>query len=159
MPLLISDACVFINMEDGKLTRKMFSLPYQFGTIDFIFKDELEDRHADLLKYGLKLLPQDEKIIELTLKLIMTHKKPSRYDLAALALAKYQSLTLLTDDRDLRNAAQKEKVNLHGSIWIVEELLLHKKIQKKTAIDAFERMKKSGSHLPESDIKNMLLNY
>ena len=159
MLLLVSDACVLINIEDGKLTKEVFSLPYQLATIDFVFNDELADRHGHLLKYGLKLLRQNEEIVTLTTKLIATHKKPGRYDIAALALAKYKSLTLLTDDRDLRNAAKIEKVELHGTIWIVEELLRHKKIRKKTAIASFNRMKEAGSHLPELEIKNMLSRY
>jgi predicted nucleic acid-binding protein len=101
----------------------------------------------------------NEEVVALTDNLATIYKKTSRYDIAALALAQYESLTLLTDDRALREAAKKEKVHLHGTIWVVEELLRHKKIQKKKAIGAFEHMKKSGSHLPETEINNMLSNY
>lgn len=70
MLLLISDACVLINIEDGNLTPEVFSLPYQLATVDFMFNDELADRHGHLLNYGLTLLQQNEEIVTLTTKLL-----------------------------------------------------------------------------------------
>ncbi|WP_028388731.1 hypothetical protein [Legionella fairfieldensis] len=53
MLLVISDACVLIDIECGKLTSAMFSLSYQFAVPDILFFEELEGRHAHLLQFGL----------------------------------------------------------------------------------------------------------
>ncbi len=46
MQVLISDANVLIDMEDGGLLELMFSLPYQFKVSDMLYRDELETQHS-----------------------------------------------------------------------------------------------------------------
>jgi len=53
MLLIISDACVLIDIECGELTSAMFSLSCQFAVPDTLFVEELEERHAHLLQFGL----------------------------------------------------------------------------------------------------------
>ena len=53
MLLIISDASVLIDIECGKLTSVMFSLPWQFVVPDILFVGELASRHSHLLQHGL----------------------------------------------------------------------------------------------------------
>lgn len=53
MLLLVSDACILIDIEQGKLTDAMFSLPYQFAVPDILYAEELAERHQHLLQLGL----------------------------------------------------------------------------------------------------------
>jgi hypothetical protein len=63
MLLVISDACVLIDIECGELTSVMFSLSYQFAVPDILFAEELENRHGHLLQFGLmSCFPANEKI-------------------------------------------------------------------------------------------------
>jgi len=43
MQLLISDANILIDMEEGQLLELMFQLPFEFRIPDLLFYDELED--------------------------------------------------------------------------------------------------------------------
>ncbi|MFT5708399.1 MAG: hypothetical protein ACI9ES_002701, partial [Oceanospirillaceae bacterium] len=47
--LLISDANILIDMEEGGLLEVMFQLPYDFATPDILFFEELEEEHTHLL--------------------------------------------------------------------------------------------------------------
>jgi len=55
MQLLISDANILIDLEEGKLLELIFKLPYHFSTPDMLFYDELAEQHAHLLALGLNL--------------------------------------------------------------------------------------------------------
>jgi hypothetical protein len=53
--LLISDANILIDLEDGCLLAELFKLPFQFQVPDLLFVDELEADHGYLIGYGLQL--------------------------------------------------------------------------------------------------------
>ncbi len=77
-------------------------------------------------------------------------------DHSALALALQEQCPLLTGDKDLRVAAKKEGVEVHGTIWIIEELLNQKMIQKSQATGSFDAMRAKGSRLPWGDVEKLL---
>jgi hypothetical protein len=53
--LLISDANILIDLEEGQLIELTFQLPYQFTIPDILFVEELEAEHLYLLDKGLSL--------------------------------------------------------------------------------------------------------
>ncbi|QWF71611.1 hypothetical protein KEF85_03785 [Methylomonas paludis] len=53
--LLISDANILIDLEEGGLIAELFQLPFQLQVPDLLFVDELEADHSYLLDYGLQL--------------------------------------------------------------------------------------------------------
>ena len=55
---------------------------------------------------------------------------------------------MLTGDKDLRNAAEMERVMTNGTIWVVEQLVMHQIIDKPEAKAAYDRMKANGRRLP-----------
>lgn len=55
MQLLISDANILIDLEEGGLLDELFLLPYQFSVPDILFHEELQNQHAHLLQKGLIL--------------------------------------------------------------------------------------------------------
>ena len=55
MLLLISDANILIDIEDGNLTSVIFRLPYEIAVPDILFELELRERHSYLLEADLKV--------------------------------------------------------------------------------------------------------
>ena len=55
MQLLISDANILIDLEEGQLIELMFQLPYRFSIPDILFVEELEEEHQYLPELGLQL--------------------------------------------------------------------------------------------------------
>ncbi|MCS2611016.1 hypothetical protein [Halomonas dongshanensis] len=53
MQLLISDANILIDLEEGRVLERLFLLPYQFSVPDVLFAKELENQHGYLLDMGL----------------------------------------------------------------------------------------------------------
>jgi len=143
-------------MEDCGLTEIMFKLPFQFTVPDILYYDELENDHLNLLELGLVSLELTEVTLRKSMALDQTHKKPSRYDCLALAAAIQEECMLLTGDRALTKVARKEQVETKGTIWLVEQLIVHNLINKSQANKAFDDMKEAGSRLPWDEVEKLL---
>lgn len=81
-------------------------------------------------------------------RLIKAYAGPSRYDCFSLAVARQEGCPLLTGDGRLRKAASKEAVVVMGTIWPVEQVVIHGLADCAEARSAYDRMRASGSRLP-----------
>ena len=157
MLVLVSDASVLIDIEQSDLTSAMFTLPYQFAVPDILFAEELVERHARLLQFGLKIKPMSSELIAEAYILHQKYPKPSVNDLLALILAKHENSQLLTGDKALREVAKIFDVEVHGTIWLVQQLIQYEKITIEDAQIAFQHMKDSGSRLPWNEVQKILV--
>ncbi len=148
MQLLISDANILIDLEEGQLIELMFQLPYQFTIPDILFVEELEAKHEHLLDLGLKMSELTGETMVYAMQLIPRYSNASRNDCFALALAAQERCTLLTGDKALRNAAETESVLVRGTLWLVELMVRQRLINVEQAREAYQRMKESGRRLP-----------
>ncbi len=148
MLLLISDANILIDMEEGELLEQMFQLPYEFHIPDILFSEELEDQHRYLLDRGLTLAQLDSETMLNAMELTAKYVKTSRNDCFALALAAQQQCPLLTGDLALRHAAENEAVMVQGTLWLVKMLVTRKLISTGEARVAYQKMKDARRRLP-----------
>ena len=56
--------------------------------------------------------------------------------------------SLLTGDRHLRAAAEQEGVPVHGTLWLLDEMVRLAVVSPRLAAQALERMLERGSRLP-----------
>lgn len=148
MIILISDANILIDMEEGDLLDALFELPYQFTVPDLLYFDELETHHADLLDKGLVIGELSSNTMMYATKLIERVHGPSRNDCFALALAKQEICPLLTGDRALNRVAREEGIDVRGTLWVVEAMIEHQIITVDGARRAYCQMQDSGRRLP-----------
>lgn len=150
MQLLISDANILIDLEEGQVIEEIFSLPYEFTTPDALFYEELEELHGDLLKYGLTLKSLTPESIDYLETITGIYLEPSRPDCMALALAQQEKCPLLTGDQNLKKSAKLEKVEVRGTLWLIEQLVCENIITLEKAHRAYELMEENGRWLPFS---------
>ncbi|MDZ7829361.1 MAG: DUF3368 domain-containing protein [Halofilum sp. (in: g-proteobacteria)] len=156
MPILVSDANIFIDLEIGGVVREAFRLPEEIQTPDFLFQDELAEEHPDLISLGLVLGELDESGIADLVALAGRYTGISRYDSAALALARSIGCPLVTGDSRLRAAARTEAIEVHGTVWLIERMLDEHLITTGTARTAFESMRNNGRRLPWQKAERMI---
>ncbi len=154
--LLISDANILIDMEVGGLIDAMFCLPYTFGTPALLFEEELRQFHAHLPGKGLQLMELESTNVQRMVDLGNKHHGVSSYDLAALALAEQAQAPLLTGDGKLRQVCLEENIDVHGTVWLVGEILVAGKITVKQARTAYQKMEEDGSRLPLDEVEKQL---
>jgi predicted nucleic acid-binding protein len=160
MRLVVTDANVFIDMEVAGVLEDMFRLEaVDFAVPNVLYIEELAAHHSRLPGLGLQIISLEPDAIEYAETLKPKYRKASQNDLFALALAKAQACALLTGDRRLREAADAEAVEVHGTVWLMEQLLGQKLLDGARAKECYERMQKDGSRLPWPDIEEQLARW
>lgn len=154
MRLLVTDANVLIDYLVGELVAELFDLDCRLAIPDVLFAEELESHHSELIDLGLELLSLSSAAIERTAGLASSHRRVSRNDLLALALAEQERGILLTGDAALRRAARSEGVEVHGSLWLADKMWEHGAARGDRMVMAFERMKAAGRRLPWDQVES-----
>ena len=82
----------------------------------------------------------------------------STYDSFAFVVAEErQGSILLTGDRRLRTLAQAEHLEVHGVLWVVEELAVHRKVNGKMRLAALEVWRNNpATRLPRRQLSRMI---
>lgn len=159
MQLLISDANILIDLEEGQLIEHMFQLPYHFAIPDILFSEELEEEHEYVLGLGLHLTELSGETMGYAMELVSQYTKASRNDCFALALARQEMCPLLTGDKALREAASKEAIVVMGTLWLVEQMIRQNLISVDEARLAYTRMQNSGRRLPWTKAETLLVDF
>jgi len=94
--------------------------------------------------FGIVSLPEVQEVAVLVEK----YRKPSTNDLFALACAMRNKCILLTGDADLRKAAHIEMVEVHGILWLLDELVKEVVLSPADAATSLGRVIAGGSWLP-----------
>ncbi|MEX1139685.1 MAG: hypothetical protein WEB33_09930 [Bacteroidota bacterium] len=90
--------------------------------------------------------------VEYVVTVSKRYTKPSRADLFALACSKELGCCLLSEDNALRKAATREKIDVHGTLWILDELIRRDLLSTTNALSALEMMISKRSWFPRGEI-------
>lgn len=153
---LIIDTNVLIDLHRGEILRQFFALPYSFSAPDVII-EELEDPDGSLLlDYGLQRGElSGERVLEVY-ELSGYHRNIALNDLFALVLAASMGVTLMTGDNRLRTLAAKHNVQVHGTLWVLDEMVAKNKLKPVEAHRALTKMLEHGSRLPLAECQARL---
>lgn len=159
--LLISDANIIIDMKAGGLLRTMFRFDVTFAVPDVLFEEELRAEDPELPSLGLELLELNGETVAYADGLIAKYRRlgASINDLLALALAWQEKCPLLTGDLRLRTAAQEQGVDMHGTLWLIEQMVMGRAITAKQAEAAYGKMREAGRRLPWDEVERQLRSH
>lgn len=123
MSILVSDTSILIDLERAGLLEEMFLLPYDFAVPDLLYENELAGELGDRL-VGLGLRVEVLTPTELTRAIVVKrqHARLSAPDTFAFALAESRGWGLLTGDGTLRALAATKEVEMHGVLWVFDQL-------------------------------------
>ena len=156
VPACVVDASVLIDLHVGRLLRIVFQLPLFLMAPDVLIA-ELHEPDGDLLlDYGLARIELSSDDVREVSRLAVQYRGPSVNDLFALAAAKTMGASLLTGDRHLREVAEQEGIPVHGTLWLLDEMLRLAVIPPLVAAQALERMLEKGSRLPWDECQERL---
>jgi predicted nucleic acid-binding protein len=136
---------------------KAFRLPLELIAPDVVIEELHTPDGKDLVDLGLQVRELSGQQVLMVLDLAERYARPSRQDLFALVLAKEIKAVLLTGDGSLREAAERERVQVHGTIWLLDQMVEHEIIDKQERAASLKHMIESGSRLPCEEIKARLI--
>ena len=162
MNFISSDANVWIDFNSINRLELPFNLPYTYlMNVDAINEEILYPRNLKSRLLSLGLVPIEISIEEFTLaeNYGLYYPKLSKHDRIALAIAKNKNIKLFTGDKDLRNAAKNEKVEVIGTLWILDQLFEENYIDLLKYKNCLKELKKHNGklvRLPKHEIKQRL---
>lgn len=127
LKIVVSDSSVVMDLAKGRLIEATLALPYEFMIPDVMLAQELLDLGAytavDLLRLGFKLGELDGDGVGRALGHYQNHHKDlSLNDCFALTLAEQNVCILMTGDASLRAIAAKVGLEVHGLLWVAEQI-------------------------------------
>ena len=123
MTVLVSDTSVIIDLERGELLESVFQLAVDFAVPDLLFHRELAGPLGDrLLALGLRVEELSPGEVQGATVLRRADATLSLPDTFAFALAQGRQWTLLTGDAGLRRTAEAHALDVHGTLWVLDQL-------------------------------------
>jgi Zn-dependent peptidase ImmA (M78 family)/predicted nucleic acid-binding protein len=119
----VVDANVLIDLHKGRLLADLWRLQCRVIVPDVIAAELIDPDGTRLAEVGLEVHDfSGDQVLEVT-RLRLRFNQVSTNDLFALVLAKELQAILLTGDRHLRQIADQEGVAVHGTLWVLDELV------------------------------------
>jgi predicted nucleic acid-binding protein len=155
LPCVI-DSSVLIDLEAGGILRALFGLAIYPMATDFVIDELREPDARQLQDYGLVACELSADDIQNLLALRIAHSRPSISDLSSLVLARHMDALLLTSDQHLRTIAEQKGIPVHGTLWVMDEMVSHHVLSPAVAVRALRRMLERGSRLPGKECEKRL---
>jgi predicted nucleic acid-binding protein len=129
--IVVSDASCLIDLRKVSLLEPFLRLPYECLIPDTLFDEELLKFSAaqkkSLLRGGLKVVELPGAGVMRAREIVRDFPHLSIHDGFAFALAESRpGCILLTGDGPLRAFARRRKIEVHGVLWVIDELGAHK---------------------------------
>jgi predicted nucleic acid-binding protein len=161
MRLIITDVSVLFDLFHLKVIPEFFALDMEICTTLFVYNEivQLEQIEAfEIFKRTQKLsvfdvLPEEETQI-LNFKLKRNLK--SMPDKTMLWKALQLKCPLLTCDDKLRKEAMDHGIEVHGSIWVLEELHRQGIVSASKVMVLLEQLKTINTRLPFAEIDKII---
>lgn len=141
MRIAITDACIFIDLHDLKLTNLLFSLQVDIHTSYDVY-NELYPTQQDILtefhttgKLTIHNISGDERIL---MQKQNYPKSLTESDKSVLFLAEKVDAIILSSDKVVRNCAKRRSIEYHGMLWVFDKLVEHKLLSFSEAAEKLE---------------------
>lgn len=155
-PICVTDTNFWIDLDTAGLLGSVFRLPFEWQAPDVIVAELERPAGDDLVRQGLRVRELDGRQVAEVAALAAAYLRPSRADLFALVLARNQGALLLTGDRHLRQAAEQEGVRVHGTLWLLDEMVERSMLAPAKAAEALDRMRERFRRLPAEEVEQRL---
>jgi hypothetical protein len=159
MIIVVSDTSVLVDLERGHCLEACFKLPdCEFIVPDLLYKRELAEAGGpQLCKLGLKVEALSSAEVSAAQTVRQGHPKLSLPDAYAIALARSRTWTLLTGDGELRGLAKQYEVEMHGVLWVFDQLFQLEVLDGSTLVTGLTAASKHPRcRLPKADVQARL---
>ncbi|WP_290380632.1 PIN domain-containing protein [uncultured Duncaniella sp.] len=162
MKILVNDTNIFIDLHSVGLLEEMCRLPYEIHTVDLVVA-EIAD--ADQRRIFDELVARGEisvdgftadEVIEIVEEHSSVSGNLSIPDCSVCYFARKHNVPMLTGDRRLRRYAEEQSIEVHGILFIFDELVRHDIISTSMAADRLEELFAINARLPKAEIRNRI---
>jgi len=160
MKVAVKDANLLIDLIEADLLGLWFQLDIETHTTDLVLH-ELKRTHqwraVSLLAQAgnLKVRQFDPPGLE-NLRKQSVRLRVSLADASAFVVALELQAILLSGDRRLRNEAQRAGLEVHGALWVFDQLIDASVLSPGDAATKLALARKAGAYLPANECEERL---
>ena len=156
----VSDTNIFIDLLETSLLEKLFLLPWEIHTTDFILNEIKEEHQKKLMntirrQYKLTVKTFDIDELDDLIDFYEEQKSKSNITLQDCSVWTYSrdnGYMLMTGDGKLRSAAKADGIEVHGILYIFDQFVEHQLLTPAEAADKLEELKLLNQRLPKSEL-------
>jgi predicted nucleic acid-binding protein len=131
MRIIVSDTSCLIDLRKASLLDALLKLPYEILIPNTLFEDELlkftSAQKKSLVRGGLQVIDLPGERVLRAQQIVRGAPQLSIHDGFAFSLAEsHADCILLTGDGSLRTLAAAHDVEVHGVLWVVDEIHANK---------------------------------
>ena len=161
MKLFITDTNVFFDLMNIEALPEFFGLDFEICTTDFVVNEILrleqaEQIHNFIRSKQLTVFSFSSDEINEVVNLKTRRMLRRIADKSVLWKALQLKCKLLTGDRSLRNEAEENGLEVHGSIWVVMMIVDAKLLSAEKGIELYEKLKIVNDSLPKEEIEKLI---
>lgn len=165
MRIVVSDSSCLIDLRKASLLAAFLKLPYEVLIPNTLFDDELlkftTAEKRSLLRGGLNVVEVPGTGVLRAREIIQKTPRLSINDGFAFAVAEsHERCILVTGDGLLRTVATERGIEVHGVLWIVDELHRHEIETPATLAEALRLFARDQTvRLPRRELLNAIRRY
>ena len=157
MIVVITDVSVFFDLYQLQVLPEFFALDLEIHTTNFVYneiihssqKKEFEVFERSKKLHIIKITANEEDEIH---AMQLSRVNRSFPDRTILWKAKQLQCTLLTCDNTLRKEAIEQGLDVHGSLWVIGQLIEKEIISKTRGVELYKQIKMVNTRLPHDEI-------
>jgi rRNA-processing protein FCF1 len=135
MKLILTDTNLLIDLIKTNTLEAFFKCPFEIHTNELVLseiRDSDQKQPLDLLVAAKKLHVSEFGIeeIEQIRRLETKHKLTGIVDKSVIVQAEKMRCCILSGDGDLRKEAILRKIEVHGSIWVLRQIIQYETLNK-----------------------------
>ena len=165
MRIIISDSSCLNDLRKASLLAVFLRLPFEILIPNTLFEDELlsftDDEKKTLLRGGLKVVDLPGSQVSRAREVIRAQPRLSIHDGFAFALAEVNhECILLTGDSLLRTLGESSQIEVHGALWVFDQILTNQLATTATLHAALSYLSADPSvRLPKREVAAYIKRY
>ena len=161
MKIVITDTNILFDVIKIGALPEFFSLDYEICTTVFVIHEIIPSPQKEMVETFIrakKLIVYNfsEEEIEAILNFDTGRDLKRFTDKTVIWKSLQLSCPMLTGDQRMREVAEKMNIEVHGSIWIIDELVSKALISSEKAIILLEQLLMTNSRLPKDEIEERI---
>ena len=162
MKIIVNDTNIFIDLHSIGLLEEMCNLPYEIHTVDFVAAEIVEE--AQRLSFGQLVSTgkirvnsfSSDEVMEIVAEHSGVSGNLSIPDCSVCYYARKHQVPMLTGDRRLRKYAEAQEIEVHGILFLFDEMVKFGAVSPAIAAAKLEQLMQLNARLPKSEISQRI---
>lgn len=165
MKIIVNDTNIFIDLYSVGLLEDVCNLPYEIHTVDFVAAEIVEDGQRRVFeqlvfvgKIRVNSFSADE-VLEIVAEHSGVSGNLSIPDCSVCYYARKYQVPMLTGDRRLRKYAESQEIEVHGILFLFDEMVRYGVVSPYIAAAKLEELMQLNSRLPKTEISQRISHW